>query len=256
MRKFALSLIATFVGCVLWASDNLDYGMPAADCVVDRTGYALGYSEEHEQAAWVMYRMTREETLTRAAVRTDDFREDPNIVTFSALPSDYSRSGYDRGHLAPAEDMKFSETTMRESFYMSNMSPQKPDFNRGVWKKLEKEVRRFAYNEGSVFVITGPILERGLKKIGRANKVSVPRRFFKIVYDETPPRKMIAFVLPNEGSTQPLSSFATTVDEVERQTGLDFFAGLADEDALESAADYSLWNFFLRPYLEFKGRVL
>ena len=98
MRKIALSLIAAFAGCVLWASDNLDYGTPAADCVVDRTGYALGYSEEHEQAAWVMYRMTREETLTRAAVRTDDFREDPNIVTFSALPSDYSRSGYDRGH--------------------------------------------------------------------------------------------------------------------------------------------------------------
>ena len=132
MRKIALSLLAAFAGCVLWASDNLDYGTPAADCVVDRTGYALGYSEEHEQAAWVMYRMTREETLTRAAVRTDDFREDPNIVTFSALPSDYSRSGYDRGHLAPAEDMKFSEVTMRESFYMSNMSPQKPDFNRGV----------------------------------------------------------------------------------------------------------------------------
>ena len=241
MHKVVLLLFASVVGCLVRASDNLDYGTPAADCVVDRAGYALGYSEEHEQAAWVMYRMTREETLTRAAVRTDDFREDPNIVTFSALPSDYSRSGYDRGHLAPAEDMKFSETTMRDSFYMSNMSPQKPDFNRGVWKKLEKEVRRFAYNEGSVFVITGPILERGLKKIGRANKVSVPRRFFKIVYDETPPRKMIAFVLPNEGSTQPLSSFVTTVDEVESLSGLDFFAGLADEDALESAADCSLW---------------
>ena len=234
-----LLLFASVLGCFAWASDNLDYGTPAADCVVDRTGYALGYSEEHEQAVWVMYRLTREETLTRAAIRTDDFREDPNIVTFSALPSDYSRSGYDRGHLAPAEDMKFSETTMRDSFYMSNMSPQKPDFNRGVWKKLEKEVRRYAYNEGSVFVITGPILERGLKKIGGANKVSVPRRFFKIVYDETPPCKMIAFVLPNEGSTRPLSFFATTVDEVERLTGLDFFAGLENEDALESCAAFS-----------------
>ena len=242
MHKVVLLLFASVAGCLAWAFDNLDYGTPAADRVVDRTGYALGYSEEYEQAAWVMYRMTREETLTRAAVRTDDVREDPNIVTFPSLPSDYSRSGYDRGHLAPAEDMKFSEVTMRESFNMSNMSPQKPDFNRGAWKKLEKEVRRFAYNEGSVFVITGPILGRGLKKIGRANKVSVPRRFFKVVYDETPPCKMIAFVLPNEGSTQPLSSFVTTVDEVERLTGLDFFAGLADEDAQEAAFDYSLWR--------------
>lgn len=251
MHKIVLLLFASVVGCFVWASDNLDYGVPAADCVVDRTGYALGYSEEHEQASWVMYRMTREETLIRAAVRTDDFRADPNIVTFSALPSDYSRSGYDRGHLAPAEDMKFSEVTMRDSFYMSNMSPQKPDFNRGIWKRLEKEVRRYAYNEGSVFVITGPILERGLKKIGRANKVSVPRRFFKIVYDETPPRKMIAFVFPNDGSTQPLSSFVTTVDEVERLTGLDFFAGLEDEEALEFEEDFAMWKSgkFRKPLL-------
>lgn len=241
MHKVMLLLFASTVGCLVRASDNLDYGTPAADCVVDRLGYALGYSEEHEQAAWVMYRMTREETLTHAMARTDDFREDPNIITFSALPSDYSRSGYDRGHLAPAEDMKFSEVTMRDSFYMSNMSPQKPVFNRGVWKKLEKEVRRYAYNEGSVFVITGPILERGLKKIGEANKVSVPRRFFKIVYDETPPRKMIAFILPNEGTVQSLTSFVTTVDEVEQLSGLNFFAELEDEDALESVADYSLW---------------
>ena len=97
------------------------------------------------------------------------------------------------------------------------MSPQKPDFNRGVWKKLEKEVRRYAYNEDSVFVITGPILERGLRKIGRANKVSVPRRFFKIVYDETPPRKMIAFVLPNEGSAQASVLFSILIPALNRR---------------------------------------
>ena len=101
MRKVVLLLVASVVGCLVRASDNLAYGTPAADCVVDRTGYALGYSEEHEQARWVMYRMTREEVLVRKTGRTDDFKEDPNIVSFSALPSDYSRSGYDRGHLAP-----------------------------------------------------------------------------------------------------------------------------------------------------------
>ena len=84
-----------------FASDNMDYGVSSADCVVDRIGYAFGYSEEHEQARLVMYRMTREEVLVRETGRTDDFKEDPNIVSFSALPSDYSRSGYDRGHLAP-----------------------------------------------------------------------------------------------------------------------------------------------------------
>lgn len=226
-----------------FASDNLDYGVPSADCVVDRIGYALGYSEEHEQARWVMYRMTREEVLARKSGRTDDFKEDRNIVSFSALPSDYLRSGYDRGHLAPAEDMKFSEEAMRDSFYMSNMTPQRPEFNRGVWKKLEKQVRRFAYKEGSVFVITGPVLERNLKKIGRSNKVSVPQQFYKIVYDETPPQKMIAYVLQNSGSNLPLESFATTVDEVERITGLDFFSELPIEvqSKLESESEVADW---------------
>ena len=234
---------ALFWSVGAFASDNLAYGVPSADCVVDRIGYAFGYSEEHEQARWVMYRMTREEVLARKSGRTDDFKEDPNIVSFSALPSDYSRSGYDRGHLAPAEDMKFSEETMRDSFYMSNMTPQRPAFNRGVWKMLEKQVRRFAYKEGSVFVITGPVLERNLKKIGRVNKVSVPQQFYKIVYDETPPQKMIAYVLPNNGSNLPLESFVTTVDEVERITGLDFFSELPIEvqSKLESGSEVADW---------------
>ena len=243
MRRFVLPLVIFLTSSVVRASDNLDYGVPSADCIVDRMGYALGYSEEHEQSAWVMYRLTREEVLTRKARRTDDFKADPAVVTFSALPSDYSRSGYDRGHLAPAEDMKYSEETMRDSFFMSNISPQRPEFNRGVWKRLEKKVRQFATDEESVFVITGPVLERDLEKIGRDNKVSVPRRFFKIVYDETPPKKMIAFVLPNEKSNAPLDSFATTVDEVERITGLDFFSGLSAEmqSELESVSDSSAW---------------
>ena len=243
VRKVVLLLVASVVGCLVRASDNLDYGTPAADCVVDRTGYALGYSEEHEQARWVMYRMTREEVLVRKTGRTDDFKEDPNIVSFSALPLDYSRSGYDRGHLAPAEDMKFSEEAMRDSFYMSNMTPQRPEFNRGVWKKLEKQVRRFAYKEGSVLVITGPVLKRNLKKIGKANKVSVPQQFYKIVYDETPPQKMIAYVLPNNASNLPLESFATTVDEVERITGLDFFSELPIEvqSKLEGESEVADW---------------
>jgi len=241
-RRFASAVLVLFVGCHVLASDNLDYGVPAADCVVDRTGFALGYSEGHEQAAWVMYRMTREEVLRRVASRTDDFREDPNVPTLSALPSDYSRSGYDRGHLAPAEDMNFLVSAMHDSFLMSNMSPQRPEFNRGIWKRLEKEVRRFACNEGSVFVITGPILERNLGKIGRVNKVSVPRRFFKIVYDETPPCKMIAFVLPNMGSDKPLHMYVTSVSEVERLTGLRFFTSLPDCEVLKAVSDAGLWT--------------
>ena len=127
--------------------DNLSYGVPGkADSIIDREGYSLGYIEYHEQPAWVTYKLTRTEATTKAAKRGDDFREDPSVPTGSATLADYRRSGYDRGHLAPAADMAFSSKTMSESFYMSNMSPQKPAFNRGCWKELEEQVRLFAIN--------------------------------------------------------------------------------------------------------------
>ena len=139
--------------------DNLKYGVPGrADTIVEREGYALGYIEKHEQPSWVCYIVTKEELSIRAAKRTNNFRADPSISTGSAHPSDYTRSGFDRGHLAPAADMSFSQQAMSDSFFMSNMSPQRPQFNRGIWGKLEKQIRRFANREGMIVVVTGPIL--------------------------------------------------------------------------------------------------
>ena len=125
--------------------DNLIYGIPGTtDTIVERDGYTLGHIERHEQPAWVQYVMTAEEVSRRAAKRGDDFRPDPEISTGSATPQDYTRSGNDQGHLAPAADMSFSVRTMSESFYMSNISPQALQFNRGVWSRLEKQIRHFA----------------------------------------------------------------------------------------------------------------
>jgi len=156
--------------------DNLALGVPGpADTIVEREGYALGYIEKHEQPAWVIYRMTKAEAITKAAKRGNDFREDPAIPTGSATLADYRRSGYDRGHLAPAADMAFSERTMSESFYMSNMSPQKPAFNRGIWKDLEEQVRQFAISEHDIYVVTGPILPETKTVTIGANRVTVPQ---------------------------------------------------------------------------------
>ena len=105
-------------------------------------------AEEHEQPAWVIYRLTKQQALTKAAKRDDNFKEDPSVPTGSATLADYRRSGYDRGHLAPAADMAYSRQTMEDSFFMSNMSPQRPAFNRGIWKDLEAQVRDFAISEG------------------------------------------------------------------------------------------------------------
>ena len=226
--------------------DNLNYGVPgAADTIVEREGYALGYIEKHEQPAWVQYIMTAEEVSRRAAKRGDDFRPDPDVPTGSATPQDYSRSGYDRGHLAPAADMSFSVKTMSESFYMSNMSPQAPQFNRGIWSKLEKQVRHFATKEKRIVVVTGPILPAEKTITIGANKVTVPQYYYKVIYDTTPPEKMIGFVLPNKGSSADLRTFVVTVDRVEDLTGLDFFSAVPKEkqEQLERTITVENWHW-------------
>ena len=226
--------------------DNLDLGVPGkCDQVIEREGYALGYVEAWEQPAWVSYRLTKDEVMTRKANRESAFLEDPEVKTGSAISFDYQGSGYDRGHLAPAGDMHWSAKTMLESFYMSNMSPQEPSFNRGVWSKLEKAVRRFAYSEGSVVVVTGPIVTADDTKTIGHNKVRVPGFYYKVIYDETPPEKMIAFILPNKGSNKSVESFVVTVDDVEEATGLDFFSALPEDvqNRLESKSNPKDWKW-------------
>ena len=225
--------------------DNLALGIPGkCDTLIDRPGYALGYIEYHEQAAFVIYKLTAREALIKEAQRTNRFRRDPEIPTGSATTADYRRSGYDRGHLAPAADMAFSVQTMADSFFMSNMSPQKPAFNRGIWKRLEEQVRQIAIREKAIYVVTGPILPKKKTVTIGANQVTVPTHYYKVIFDLTPPRKMIGFILPNEGSDRPLEDFAVTVDAVEKATGLDFFSALpkAVQERLESTISVSAWE--------------
>lgn len=213
------------------------------DQIIAYTAYALSYSEEHEQAQWVIYFLTRER-LGGPVERTDDFRPDPDVATGSASLADYRGSGYDRGHLAPAGDMTWSATAMSESFFMSNMSPQKPGFNRGVWKRLESLVRFWAVENEEIYVVTGPVLSDGLPTIG-PNKVSMPRYYYKVVLDYKEPEiKGIGFILQNESSSASLQGFAVTIDSVEVFTGIDFFPGLPDdvEDRVE-AQGAGAWNF-------------
>ena len=213
--------------------------------IVVHSFYALCYSEPHEQASWVAYDLSRTEATRKASDRTDDFRRDPAVPTGSASLSDYRGSGYDRGHLAPAGDMAFSGRAMSESFYLSNMSPQEPSFNRGIWRSLESLVRGWAAEKGHLYVVTGGIFQTVKGRIG-SNRVSVPGHYYKVVLVNQPSvQKAVAFILPNQKGSGPLSRYVTTIDEVERRTGIDFFAALPDpvEDELESAVDLSAWSF-------------
>ncbi len=239
-KKTSSSLVTNLEGgppvpvSIRWSS--LDAGFPKAqttDTILVYTGFSLGYNEEFEQASWVAYILTREEVLSDNAERTDRFRADTTISSGSADLSDYRGTGYDRGHMAPAADMKWSKQAMDESFLLSNMSPQAPAFNRGVWKRLEERVRRWVLEKDSLYVITGPVLVSMKNRIGE-NQVGVPEYYFKVLVDLSPPEHdMVAFLLPNEGSSSDPVDFAVTVDSLEVVTGYDFFAGAPDQESIE-----------------------
>lgn len=211
--------------------------------IIAHNGFQLVYSEIHEQAKWVCYQFIKSETI-KIANRSDNFREDLKIKTKSANSNDYKKSGYDRGHLAPAADMSWSENAMSCSFYYSNMSPQTPSFNRGIWKKLEGKVRDWVTIYDTLYVVTGPVLEDNLPFIG-ANKVSVPNYYFKVILNAKNNRtEAIGFVLPNAKSSFPIQHYAVTVDSVEKLTGIDFFYQLPDvtETKIESKICSPCWK--------------
>ena len=188
--------------------------------------------------------LTREEVTTLAVERKDNFREEKAVSTGSATLQDYKKSGYDRGHMAPAADFRWSAEAMDDTFYLSNMCPQTHAFNAGIWSDLESAIRSMAYEDGSIYVVTGPVLTDGPYDTIGENGVAVPSYFYKVVLDYSEPTlKAIGFILPHENSKNPLSYFAVTVDEVEERTGLDFFPLLPDntEEKLESSLDTSLW---------------
>lgn len=212
--------------------------------IIKHKYYSLSYSEADEQAEWVAYLLTSK-MPSGVVERTDDFRPDPLVTTGSAALTDYAGSGYDRGHMCPAEYMSFSEEAMSETFYLSNMSPQDPSFNRGIWSSLEAQVRDWASDYDSLFVITGPVLTSNKGTIG-TNKVSVPKYYYKVILDYCQPDiKMIAFILPNEKGVGTLVSYAVTTDSVEMITGIDSFPALPDdiETTLESTFNPAEWTF-------------
>lgn len=223
-------------------STNTSLEPKSAGEIVKHTYYTLAYSEADEQAYWVFYHLTPE-LIGGTQARTDDYRADPLVSTGCASLADYSGSGYDRGHLCPAADMTLNKTSMSETFFLSNMSPQNASFNRGIWSTLEDRVRKWVGEYGDLYVCAGGILNENLGTIG-ANKVSIPKRYYKIVYCEK--EGMIGFIMPNQGSSLTLDKFVVTVDEIEALTGIDFFSGLDDKIESQLEANTSTTNWDLK----------
>lgn len=212
--------------------------------VVHHQFYSLSYNEKYEQAEWVAYELTQNQ-LSSIPIKRPYFENDPKVKTQSAHYKNFKNSGYNKGHLCPAGDRKFSVEAFNETFFTSNISPQTFEFNGGVWNRLEEKVRYWAQKYQKLYIVTGGVLTPHLKTIG-SEKVAVPRYFYKIIlYYNDPDIKAIAFLMPHEKSDKALYQFATSIDEIEILTGIDFFPELPDEieNEIEKSSSYKNWAF-------------
>lgn len=224
---------------------NLEYVIVPSNVreeIIEHTGYTVSHNSKWKIPNWVGYELTRKE-LYGNNPRNDCFAPDPMVKGNKAELSDYKNSGYDRGHMAPAADMKWSKKVMKESFYLSNICPQNQSLNRGDWNDLEEKVRSWAKRDSAIIVVCGPIVSKRPNKIG--NNVAVPESFFKVIlspYKTNP--QAIGFIMPNQAGNNPLSKYAMSVDEVEEITKYDFFSALPDdiEKKVESSYNLKYWN--------------
>lgn len=204
--------------------------------VMKKRGFTLSYSADYKTPQWVAWELTEQETVGEEG-RANSFLSDPEIRGAKAYTADYTNSGYDRGHMAPAGDMKWSRESMEDSFLLSNVAPQNANLNRGDWKDLEEKSREWAAQYGTVYIACGPIYDHpNPVRIGN-NKVAVPDAFYKVLllnYPSNP--KALAFLFDNKSGHKPLQRYLVTVDSVERRTHIDFFPALPDhlEESLEA----------------------
>ncbi|MFN8325405.1 DNA/RNA non-specific endonuclease [Flavobacterium sp.] len=212
--------------------------------IVKHDYYTLSYNEKFEQADWVAY-VLKDEYIKYNSFKRPFFINDKMVTTHSADWKNYKNSGFDKGHLCPAGDMKFSKKAYFDTFLTSNISPQKHDFNDGVWNRLEEKVRYWAKKYDKLYVVSGGILNDNLSTIGY-EKVAVPNYFYKIIArGNSNDMKIIAFLIPHEESNKPLYKFVVSVDQIEKLSNQDFFPKLQDdlENKIEKSSDYKDWSF-------------
>ena len=235
----------------LRGNENVQYGFPGGDgTILEKEYFVILYDTRLKIPRWVGYHLTRKYLEENNAPRTDKFKPDPDLPPDErAELEDYKGSGFDRGHQAPAADFHRSEEAMEETFLLSNMCPQWPSFNRGIWARLEEQVRAVAENAGSIWVYTGALFLDDKGRISPPHQflgpdsVAVPTHFFKVVLVERGPanHEMFAFIMKNQPTkvSGPPASYQVTVDSVQRVSGLDFFDVLpdAEERRLERRID-------------------
>lgn len=215
------------------------------EVLISHIGYQVSYNPTTKIPNWVAYELTKEETLGTVK-RDNGFYPDPDLKTIQATFDDYrNNDGWDKGHMAPAGDMKWSSQAMHESCYFTNICPQNRNLNNGDWKSLEEKCRNWAQKFGSITIICGPII--GSMKHGTlgVNQVVIPDAFFKIILTVIDGKyEGIGFVYHNEAGHRPFLSYAMSIDNIEAVLGYDFFPYLPKdvETKIESSYNSSVWE--------------
>jgi len=243
-KVFVLSVLI-LCGCLYAvAQENIEIpsSMPR-ELLIKHNCYVLSYNEGYELPSWAAYKLTPEMAKATGTYK-EKFREDLMISTGSSSPKDYKDAGFVMGQLVPAEDMLFDMKACDETFFMSNIVPQKIGFNKFIWKNLEQLIREWAKEGNVLYIAAGPVLADGPFGTFGINKIAIPTRYYKVLLDLKGERA-IGFLFRANASSGTLKSYTVSVDEIEKATGIDFFINVPDdiEEKLESTLDLSKWNF-------------
>lgn len=196
---------------------------PTETILLDHKYFKIAYNPIRRLARYVVYSLSDTQLKNKVGNRKNKFIPDPiliNKVIPYVLPTEYAGTGYDRGHLAPSGDFLWNQKVNDLTFIMSNMAPQTPNLNRDSWRRLEDQVRKWACGEKKITVITGPILKAGLKRI--KSGLEIPEDFFKVVIDETPPKKIISFIYHQKDRGDVLTKRIVPIEKVEKESGIIF----------------------------------
>jgi len=231
------------------AESGKGYELPAPlksadEMILKRAGYTSSYNKRLKVASWVAWHLTADHTSGPHKRKGVEYLEDMDVPAPRSEKSDYWNTGWDRGHQCPSGDNKWSREAQQQCFLYSNMCPQNHDLNGGDWNDLEIKCRTWAQRFGDIYIATGPIFRSQQPRTVGRNKVGIPDAFYKVVLCMRGEPKAIGFIYENKSGHSSIQSHAMSVDEVEKETGIDFFYNLPDdvEKQVESRFDWNEWR--------------
>lgn len=213
--------------------------------LLNKKYFTISYNYKALVPNWVTYNLYEKNLRNKVAKRRNHFFADPSLMgvySLLAKPTSYAKTGYQRGHMAPSEDFVWSQDANDETFVMTNMAPQKPALNQKGWKYLEDKVRRWACAEGEVRVVTGSILDANYQRL--PSQVAIPQKFYKVILDETPPRKALGFIYSQEDGSAQATEKVVSVAAIEAASGYRFFMDLSqgERDKIKAHSDLKEWH--------------